>query len=135
MSALLSEFRLAVRFLTQSKAFTITVILVMALGIGANSAIFAALDQTVIRALPYRDPDRLSMVWEDFSAFGVPRQRVSPATFLDWRRRTQAFAELAAYGATTANLSESGGPEQVFGQRITSNLIPLLGVVPFIGRS
>jgi putative ABC transport system permease protein len=135
MSALLSDVRLAIRFLKRSPAFTITVILVMALGIGANSAIYAALDQTVIRALPYRDPDRLAMVWEDFSAFGVPQQRVSPATFLDWRRGTQIFVDLAAYGATTANLSESGAPEQVFGQRITSNLIPLLGVTPFIGRS
>ena len=107
----------------------------MALGIGANAAIFTALDQTVIRPLPYRDPDRLVMVWEDYSAFGVPKQRVSPATFLDWRRRTQTFAELAAYGAVTRNLLGTGAPEEVIGQRVTANLIPMLGVRPLVGRS
>src|SRR6516162_9096203 len=118
MNAFLADLRLAVRLLTRSPGFTLAVVVVMALGIGANSAIFTALDQTVIRPLPYRDPGRLAMVWEDSSAFGAPnKQRVSPGTFLDWRRRTQAFAELAAHGAVTTNLSGTGAPEEVFGQR------------------
>ena len=136
MNAFLADLRLAVRLLTRSPGFTVAVVVVMALGIGANSAIFTALDQTVIRPLPYRDPRRLAMVWEDFSAFGAPnKQRVSPGTFLDWRRRTQAFAELAAHGAVTTNLSGTGAPEEVFGQRVTANLIPMLGVPPLVGRS
>ena len=135
MNAFLADLRLAIRLLIRSPGFALTVILVMALGIGANSAIFAALDQTVIRSLPYRDPDRLVMVWEDFSAFGVPKTRVSPGTFLDWRRRSLTFQDLAAYGAMTTNLSEAGAPEEVFGQRVTANLIPMLGVPPLIGRT
>jgi predicted permease len=135
MDAFLADLRFAVRLLIRSPGFTVAVVAVMALGIGANSAIFAALDQTVIRPLPYREPGRLVMVWEDLSAFGAPKQRVSPATFLDWRRRTQSFADLAAYGAITTNLSGSGAPEQVFGQRVTANLIPMLGVPPLVGRS
>jgi predicted permease len=136
MIAFLADLRLAVRLLARSPGFTLSVVFVMALGIGANSAMFAALDQTVIRPLPYGDPDRLVMVWEDFSALGgVPRTRVSPGTFLDWRRRSQTFAELAAYGAVTTNLSGTGAPEQVFGQRVTANLIPMLGVPPLVGRS
>jgi putative ABC transport system permease protein len=135
MNAFLTDLRLAVRLLHRSPGFTLAVIIVMALGIGANSAMFTALDQTVIRALPYHDPARLVMVWEDYSSFGVPKQRVSPGTFLDWRRRTQMFSELAAYGAVTTNLSGTGAPEQVFGQRVTSNLIPMLGVPPLVGRT
>src|SRR5262249_3610811 len=120
MNALLADFRLTVRLLSRSPAFSLTVVLVMALGIGANSAIFTALDQTVIRPLPYRDPDRLATVWEDYSSIsGMLKNRVSPATFLDWRRRTQTFADLAAYGAVTTNLSGTGAPEQIFGQRVT----------------
>jgi putative ABC transport system permease protein len=135
MDAFLSDVRLAVRLLARSRGFTLSVLLVMALGIGANTAIFTALDQTVVRALPYRNPDRLAMVWEDYSAFGVPKQRVSPGTFFDWRRGTQTFAELAAYGSATANLSGAGAPEQVLGLRVTANLIPMLGVLPLVGRT
>jgi predicted permease len=136
MDAFRADLRLAVRLLARSPGFTLAVVVVMALGIGTNSAIFAALDQTVIRPLPYRNPGQLAMVWEDFSAFSAPaRQRVSPGTFLDWRRRTQAFAELAAYGAVATNLSGTGAPEQIFGQRVTANLIPLLGVPPLVGRT
>jgi predicted permease len=135
MNTFLTDLRLAVWLLTRSPGFTLAVVVVMALGTGANAAIFTALDQTVIRPLPYRDPGRLVMVWEDFSSFGVPKQRVSPGTFLDWRRRAQTFAELAAYGALTTNLSGTGAPEQVFGQRVTANLIPMLGVLPLVGRS
>src|SRR5262249_59892295 len=88
------------------------------------------------RPLPYRDPDRLVTVWEDYSSLnGILKNRVSPATFLDWRRRTQTFADLAAYGAVTTNLSGTGAPEQIFGQRVTANLIPMLGVSPLVGRS
>jgi putative ABC transport system permease protein len=90
MNAFLADLRLAIRLLARSPGFTLAVVVVMALGIGANAAIFAALDQAVIRSLPYRDPGRLVMVWEDFSAFGVPKQRVSPGAVglkrsLNWR--------------------------------------------------
>src|ERR1700690_4364787 len=91
------DLRYAARILVRSLGFTVAVVLILALGIGANSAVFSALDQTVIRPLPYADPGRLAMVWEDFSAFGVAKSRVSPATFLDWRRRSQTFAEIGAY--------------------------------------
>ena len=91
MESLLADVRYAFRLLTRAPAFTLAVVLVLALGIGSNSAIFTVLDKTVIRPLPYANPDRLTMLWEDFSALGNPRSRVSPATFLDWRKRTQSF--------------------------------------------
>jgi putative ABC transport system permease protein len=91
MESLPADFRYAIRLLSRAPGFTLAVVVILALGIGSNSAIFTALDQIVIRPLPYADPDRLAMLWEDFSAFGVPKQRVSPATFADWRKRTQVF--------------------------------------------
>src|SRR5438552_11482973 len=127
--------RLAARTLARAPGFSTGVVVIIALGVGANSAVFTALDQTVLRSIPYRDPPRLAMLWEDFSAFGVPKQRVSPGTYLDWKRRSQAFEQIAAYGHDTRNLSGNGSPEEVQGLRVTANLIPLLGVPPLLGRT
>src|ERR1051326_7090316 len=135
LSGFRADLRLAIRQLSRSRGFSVAVVLVMGLGIGANTAIFAALDQTVIRPLPYRDPGNLVMIWEDFAALGGGKTRVSPATFLDWRRRARTFADLAAYGAMTKTVSGRGLPEEVFGQRVTANLIPMLGVPPLLGRT
>jgi putative ABC transport system permease protein len=130
------DLRYALRGLCKAPGFTLAVVLVLALGIGSNSAIFSALDQTVIRPLPYPHPDRLTMVWEDFSAFGAPRNRVSPATFRDWGRRSRLFETLAAYaGPRNLDLAGSGPPEEILGQSVTANLIPLLGVPPLLGRT
>ena len=135
MQTLLADLRYAVRLLRRAPGFSLAVVVVLALGIGANSAIFTALDKIVIRPLPYPDSDRLAVLWEDYSAFGTPKQRVSPATFLDWRKRNQVFAALGAYGGSSSDLSAGGPPEQVQGQRVTSNLLPLLGVPPLLGRT
>jgi putative ABC transport system permease protein len=131
-----SDVRYTVRVLSKAPGFTLAVVLVLALAIGSNSAIFSALDQIVIRSLPYADPDRLVMLWEDFSAFGVAKNRVSPATFLDWRRRNQAFEDIAAYaGPATMDLSGGGPPEEVLGQSVTANLLSLVGVPAMLGRT
>jgi len=129
-----ADLRCAVRLLRSAPGFTLSVVLVLALGIGANAAVFSALDQTVIRPLPFADPDRLAMVWEDFSAFGTAKNRVSPATFFDWKRRTHGFADLAAMRVSVMNLAESGAPEEVLGAAATANLLPLLGIDPRLGR-
>ena len=136
MVSFASDLRHAVRVLRRAPAFAFTVVAVLALGIGSNSAVFSALDQTVIRPLPYADSGRLAMLWEDFSAFGSAKNRVSPATFLDWRRRAGTFDQLAASaGPGDVDLSGGGRPEQVLGLRVTANLLPLLGVAPLVGRT
>lgn len=135
LEALFQDVRFGLRMLRKSPAFTTVVVLTLALGIGANAALFTVLDRTVIRPLPYANADRLMMLWEDYSAFGAPKERVSPATFLDWKRRTQAFDEVAAYGLRDFNLSGGGPPEEVFGLGVTANLLPMLGVPPLLGRS
>jgi putative ABC transport system permease protein len=133
--ALSHDLRYAVRILLKAPGFTLSIVSVLALGIGANAAVFSALDQTVLRPLPYGDPDRLAMVWEDFSAVGMPWNRVSPATYYDWKRRNHAFEDLAAIRLSVMNLAESGAPEQVLGAAVTANLIPLMGISPVLGRS
>ena len=136
LDSLLRDLRFGARMLRKNPAFTAIAVLTLALGIGANTAIFSVVDKTIIRPLPYPQPDRLITLWEDFSAFGVPRQRVSPGTFLDWKRRSQTFADLAAYaGSKNINLSGDGPPEEVFAQSVTANLIPLLGIRPLLGRT
>lgn len=135
MNAVLVDMRHSLRLLRRAPGFAIAVIAILGLGIGANSALFTALDRTVNRPLPYSNPDGLFMLWEDFSAFGVPKMRVSPGTFMDWKRHTQAFEELAAYGAREFNLSGSGPPEEVSGAGVTANLLPMLGMPPMLGRT
>ena len=131
----MTDFRLAARLLARAPAFSLAVIAVIAIGVGANSAVFTAIDQAVVRPLPYPDADRLAMVWEDFSAFGVPKQRVSPGTYLDWARRNRTFGELAAYGGDVKNLAGDGPPEEALGQHVTASFFHVLGVAPLVGRT
>lgn len=135
MNAILFDMRHSLRLLRRAPGFAVTVIVILGLGIGATSALFSALDRTVIRPLPYANPDRLVSLWEDFSTFGVPKQRVSPATFMDWKKRAQSFDEIAAYGGRVFDLSGGGRPEEIFGLGVTANLLPMLGVPPLLGRT
>src|SRR5215470_9271425 len=97
MHAIFTDVRYSIRRLMATPKFTLAITLILALGIGANSALFTAIDRVVVRPLPYNEASRLMMLWEDFTAFGVPKNRVSPATYLDWRERTRSFEDLAAY--------------------------------------
>ena len=135
MATLIADLRFAGRLFCRAPAFSVSVIAVLALGIGANAAVFSAVDRVLIRPLPFGRPQRLAMLWEDFSAFGMPKNRVSPATFFDWRRRTRTFADLAAWRVTDVNVTESAAPERVLGAATTANLLPLLGVRPMLGRT
>ena len=130
------NLRFAARRLLRTPMFMLGVVTIMAIGIGANTAVFTALDQTVIRPLPFRAPDRLMMLWEDFSALGrQPKNRVSPATFLDWRALNRSFDAVGAFALDTRTLTGTGAPRDIDGARVTSNLIPLLGVGPLLGRT
>ena len=136
MQTILNDVRYSVRRLLTAPKFTLAITLILALGIGANSALFTAIDRVVVRPLPYRDAGRLTMLWEDFTAFGVPKNRVSPATYLDWRKRTRTFEDLAAHaGPMHLNILDGGTPEEVLGQSVSASLLPLLGVQPLLGRT
>ena len=109
--------------------------LTLALGIGANTAIFSTVDAILIRALPFADPDRVVTVWEDATAAGFPRNTPSPGIYNDWAHLNRSFSGMAATRGASANLTGSGVPEQVVGRAVTANFFSVLGVNPIAGRA
>ena len=132
---LLKDIRYGLRMLRKSPSFTFFAVAVLALGIAANSAIFSIADAVLIRALPYRDSNRLVMVWEDSSAYGFPKDTPAAGNFYDWKSRNQVFEDVAAlpYGGSF-NLTGEGTPEELSGKRATANIFSVLGVRPALGR-
>ena len=132
MRSVLHDVRYAGRLLLRSPGFTIVAALTLALGIGANTAIFSVVHGVLLKPLPYPDPDRLIRVFEEAPP-DVPEFPVSPGNFLDYRAQTRAFEALAAYERNDLQL---GGdrPEQLRGMRVTSGFFRLLGYQPLLGR-
>ena len=126
------DLRLAIRTLTSSRGFTITALLVVALGVGANTAVFSLVDYVLIRPLPFADADRLVKVWQRQS--GYSRMELSPANYRDWKAMTRSFASLAAYTSMSHNLVTQQEPERIEGEHVTAELFPLLGAKPMLGR-
>src|SRR5512141_1180670 len=129
------DLKFAARMLVRSPGFTAAALVTLALGIGANTAIFTVVNALTLRPLPYADPDRLVVVWER----NVPRDRktnvVSPGNFVHWREQNHSFTELAGFSLTTrTTLIGSGGPEELPMQYATPELFSVLGVKPEIGR-
>ena len=131
----LSDVRYGLRLFRKSPLFTLIAVGTLALGIGANAAIFSVVDAVVIRALPFSDPDRVVMVWEDASFAGFPRNTPAPGNFNEWRRLNRSFEDMAAARGATASLTGDGEPEQVRGRAVTSNFFRVLGVAPQRGRT
>ncbi len=134
MPTLFLDLRHGIRLLRQSPAFTAIAICALALGIGANSAIFSTLDSVLLRPLPYQDPDRLVYVWEDASFISFPKNTPAVANYVDWKNQNHVFIDMAATRGTTANLTADGPPARVVGRMVTPNLFGLLGVQPMLGR-
>ena len=134
MQSFTQDLKYALRTLTRSPGFTLSVVLVLALGIGATTAIFSLVDATLIRPLPFADPDRLMMIWEDASAMGYPKNNPSPANYIDMRADTRAFEDVAASSMGTWNLTGGGEPIRLEGVRVTANLADVLGAQPVLGR-
>jgi predicted permease len=135
MQTLLADLRYGFRLLRQSPGFTTIAILALALGIGANTAIFSTLDAVLLRPLPYADPDRVAMVWEDASSIGFAHNTPAPANYFDWREQNQVFTDIAATRGRTRAITGDGSAEQLLGYQATPSLFPVLGVAPLIGRT
>ena len=131
---LLHDLRYAARLQRKNPGFTIVAVIALALGIGANTAIFSVVNTVLLRPLPYKDPERLVMVWEDASKQGYPRDTPAAANFVDWRDQNQVFEGMAAIYDTSFNLTGSGDPERLEGRSVSASLFPLLGVEPQLGR-
>jgi putative ABC transport system permease protein len=129
------DLRYGVRMLVKTPGFTIVAAVALALGIGANSAIFSVVNTVLLRPLPYKDPDRLVMVWEDATKHGYPRDTPAAANYVDWRDQNQVFEGMAAIVEWDFNLTGMGEPERIDGRRVSANLFPLMGVEPYLGRT
>ncbi|HWS87827.1 MAG TPA: ABC transporter permease [Pyrinomonadaceae bacterium] len=134
MKNLVHDIRYGARVLSKSPGFTAVAVLALALGVAANTAIFSVVNAVLIRPLPYRDPARLVLVWEQNRAKEKLRNVVSPANFIDWREQTEVFEEMAAYSDWRANLTGGGEPVEVPVQYTTPNLFRVLGARPILGR-
>jgi len=133
------DIRYTARLMRKDPGFTSLIILTLGLGIGANSALFSVVDAVLLKSLPYRDPDKLVMVWERNPGLSVEKQRVSPGNLLDWQNRNHVFEGLAYWPAWTGsrefNLLAPGGPERLRGSYTSSGLFSVLGVRPVLGRT
>jgi predicted permease len=134
MGSLLFDLRHAVRSLLKSPAFTIVTILTLALGIGANSAIFTLVNAVLLRPLGYPAAERLMVVYQVIPESGVPRFEVSPADYIDLVAYQTSFTSIGAYRTRSLELSGTGDPEQIAAAELTASVFPTLGVSPAHGR-
>src|ERR1700689_787697 len=128
--------RATIRSLRRQPAFALAAILTVAIGVGANTALFAVIYTVLIQPLPFRDPGQLVRIWETHPA--LPQLQVTAPDFRDWRAQAQSFDALAAHTASamnTATLLGQGQPETVHGTMATSNLFPAMGIQPMVGRN
>src|SRR5262245_48921142 len=130
MESLRLDLRYALRGLIKQRGVTATILVTLALGIGATTAVFSVVYAVLLRPLPYAEPDRLAMIWEKRPAEGVSDNVVSPADFLDWTRLSTSFTSMAAYSAATADLTGSGEPVQLTVGGVTTQFFDVLGVQP-----
>ena len=121
----------AARSLRRTPGFALTAVLVIALGVGANTAVFSLADFVLVRPLPYRDADRLVKLWQSGGGF---INEASPANYRDWKAMTTAFSGMGAYWRRATNLVGAAEPRRLETVRATPELLPLLGVAPLIGR-
>ena len=128
------DVRYSVRTLLRARSFTVTAVLVAAIGIGATTAVFSITDHVLIRPLPFKDPDRLVRLYQDQSFRGYRQMELSPANFRDWQRMATGFESMGAFSPWSANLTGQGNPERVVGASVTSEVLPMLGVAPALGR-
>jgi len=134
MGTLWQDLRYSLRTLRKNPGFGAIVILILALGVGANTAIFSLVNAVLLRQLPFPEADRLVMVWEDMAFLGFPRNTPAPANFVDWRKQNQVFEDMAAIRFRTLNLTGDGEPERLDARGVTASFFSIVRVRPLLGR-
>ena len=130
------DLRYGMRSLLKKPGFTLTAVIALALGIGANTAIFSVINGVLLRSLSYSDPDTIVMLWERSVSGSRERNVASPANFLDWQKQSTSFEEMAAVAEQRVNLTGgSGEPEEIKAQYVSQGFFPVLGVQPIVGRA
>ena len=137
VETLIQDIRFAGRMLFKKPGFTVVVVLTLAVGIGANTAIFSVVNAVLLKPLPYRAPDRIVMLWANNPTLKVGTQEL-PVEALDlpeWQAQTKSFEAIAAFRPSQVDISGQGEPERLAGVQVTASLFPLLGVKPILGRT
>lgn len=134
MGPLLQDFRYALRMLRKNLGLTIVIVLSLAIGIGANSAIFSIVDALLLRPLPYPQPERLAAIWLHSPGIGIFRDWPSPGQYVDIRRENHSFEEMAIARSGGLTLTGFDQPEPVAVMRTSSSLLHMLGAKPLLGR-
>ena len=134
METLLKDIRYGVRTLLKTPGFTAVAVIALALGIGANTAIFSVVNAVLLRPLPFQQSEQLVMVWEKRAQLGRERNPVSPPDFNDWRAQNQVFEDMAAFSGQGFNLGAGTEPERIQGAGVSPSLFSILRAQPRMGR-
>ena len=135
MGKLWQDVRYGWRTLRARPGFTFAAILALALGIGANTAIFSVVSAVLLRPLPYPAPERLVWLWENNPGSDIKKEPASIPNYRDWRSQNQSFEELTGFARTIANLTGTGEPERLTGSSVVANFFTTLRVTPMLGRA
>jgi putative ABC transport system permease protein len=130
IETLFHDLRFGARMLFKNPGFTLIAVVTLALGIGANTAIFSVVNAVLLRALPYPEPERLVRFWETNPGRGWLEFAASAPNFAHWREQQSVCEQLAAYEFNALNFTGSGEPERVAALRVTANFFSVLGVAP-----
>ena len=131
----MGDIRYALRNLLRRPTFTLIAVVTLALGIGANTAIFSAINALLLKPLPFPELDRVVAIWDKFPSRGTMHNEVTVANYLDWQSQTQSFEQLALYRWWNANLTGIDPPERIQGFLVTANYLDALGMKPIMGLS
>src|SRR5215475_603468 len=135
MQSFWQDLRYGARMLLKNPGFTLIAVLTLALGIGANTAIFSVVNGVLLSALPYPQPEQLAMVWCDNRRQGIPDDITSYPNFVDWRDRNKTFQGMAGVTSDRYNLTGTGEPEEIRAATVSVNFFKLMGVNPAFGRA
>src|ERR1700727_982231 len=138
MAELMRNLRFAFRLLRKSPGFALVAVFIMALGIGANTAIFSVVHAVLLEPLPFHDADRLVQIWHvppQKSFPGMTRFAVSAANFLDWKKQNHVFEQMALYSGARYDMTGTGKPESVTASPVSADFFSVLGLQPLYGRT
>ena len=135
MDNVLQDIRYALRLCVRTPGFTMIAVLALALGIGANTAIFTIVNAVLLEPLPFRDPGRLAVLWETNARRPGRPNTIAPANFIRWQERATVFERMAPFYDYRVNLTGGGEPEELIAQDVTPDFFPTLGVTPLLGRT
>src|SRR5262245_43458932 len=134
METLVQDLRYAIRMCLRAPGFTFVAVAALALGIGANAAIFTIVNAELIERLPFSDPSRVVLLWEENASRPGKANTVGPMNYLRWKERVRSFERMAGFADTRTNLTGIGAPEELTVQNVTAGFLSVAGVTPMIGR-